>query len=522
MNDAKVDTRILSANPLPTRRSFLATAGCALASPLLGISSPLQATSVQSSSTSASKTSLASGSQTGITSATMSEQIANFIVRFSFKDLPAEVIRKAKEQIVFFFGRAFQGLPSDEGVQMREIARQMQQETGGMTVIAERFRLLPSDAAFANCSLMRGSMGRDDVIWPAGIHAGVVTLPTALALAEAKRASGRELLVALVLGYEVLGKLARAADPWQATLPHRPTNVYGSFGPITVAGSLLKLDQRRMANALGYAANLSMGIAEGGMMDHYYSLINRNGMFAAQLAEAGGAPYSRTTIEGSTGLYRSFFGEVPATLPGLISSLGSGWEILTAEQKRYPGTGQNTVAIELLLDLIKVQKLRLDQITNIDVFEVDLLEAADRKNELSSRGPFVRPVQAYSSAPYALALVLLEGDVPVARYLDNADFNDKTVARVMQKINIFFEKGHGPRYCRIEVHTTDKRKLVSQSENFVYPFPPSVWGEWLQADGKRLLPLEQLQRLEHLISNLENVDDVSKLMACVFPTGVAK
>jgi 2-methylcitrate dehydratase PrpD len=455
--------------------------------------------------------------EAGGASETISERIANFLVQTNFSDLPAGVVRKAKEQIVFFFGRAFEGLPTEEGIQLRRIAPLIQQTTGGATVIAERFRLLPNDAAFANCSLMRGSQGRDDVIWPAGIHAGVITLPTALATAEIRRSSGKEMVLALVLGYEVLGKLARASDPWRAAQPHRPTNVYGGFGPTTVAGSLLKLDRDHMANALGYAANLSKGIAEGGMMDHYYSLINRNGMLAAQLAQVGGAPYSRTTIEGQTGLYRSYFGEVPSSLTGLVNNLGSDWEILTAEQKRYPGTGQNTVAIELLLDLVKTKKLEIDQVERIDVFEVDDLEALSRKNEVSSRGPFARPVQAYSSAPYALALVLLDGDVRVERYLDDANFNDTIVARVMQKIRIFFEKGHGPRYCRLEIHTTDHRKIVREEENFRYQFPPSVWGEWLQSCGKHLLPLEQLRRLEQLIADLDHVKDVSELMACVVP-----
>jgi hypothetical protein len=91
---------------------------------------------------------------------------------------------------------------------------------------------------------------------------------------------------------------------------------------------------------------------------------------------------------------------------------------------------------------------------------------------------------------------------------------------VMQKINVTFEKGHGPRFARIEVYTTDDRKLVRETENFKYSFPRGAWANWLQADGRRRLSLEQLQRLEHLVSELENVTDVSTLMACVVPEGI--
>ena len=261
---------------------------------------------------------------------TMTERIADFIVEANFANIPPQVIQKAKEQVVYHFGIAFSGWSTKESQEMREVLRPYGQPRGA-TVIAERLRLLPSDAAFANCTLMR-STWRDDVVWPAGIHAGLMTLPTAFAIGELKRVSGREMLAAIVLGYEVLGKLGRAANSWAAPLPRRPTIIFGSFGPVTVAGRLLGLNSKSMANALGYATNLGMGVPEGGQMEHFYGLMSRNATFAAQLAELGGAPYSKSTIEGDTGLYRSFFGELPNTLNTLISNLGSGWEILGADK----------------------------------------------------------------------------------------------------------------------------------------------------------------------------------------------
>lgn len=462
-------------------------------------------------------------SQTGATTSkkTVSDQIAGFIVGARFKDLPAAVIRKAKQQIVYHFGLAFSGWATAEAGKMREVLRQIGPPKGGATVIAERIRLSASDAAFANCTLMRANW-RDDVVWPAGIHAGLMTLPTALALGEVKHASGQEMLLALVLGYEILGKLGTPVDSWAAPLPRRPTMIFGGYGPITVGGRLLKLDRQRMANALGYAANLGMGVPEGGQTDHFYGLISRNATFAAQLAEVGGAPYSKTTIEGATGLYRSYFGAVPVELQKLIGSLGSDWEILRAAQKRYPGTSQNTVASELFLDLVKEQKLTPEQILKLDAFVSYAEDSVERKNELTFRGPFRNWMDAYSSLPYVFAIVLIDGKADPARFRDDGNLNDKTIAGVMQKINITFEAGHGAvRYCRLEAYTADGRKLVRDSghsrisDNFTFPFPPSEWADWLQKDGRQLLPLEQLRRLEHLISDLENLDDVSKLMASV-------
>ncbi len=457
-------------------------------------------------------------SETGSVSVT--NDIADFIVGVRFDQIPAEVVAKAKEQIVFFFGRAFEGYGCREGIEAREALHDVGPSEYNATLIADRTRLSPSNAAFANCSFMRGSQ-RDDVIWPSGIHAGVITLPPALAMGEVNHASGQELLVALIVGYEVLGKLGGVAQAWEAAQPRRPTNIFGAYGPITVASRLLRLDRERTANALGYAANLAIGIPEGGMMDHYYSLICRNATFAAQLAEAGGVPYSTTTIEGPTGLYRSFYGTVPPGLSRAIKGLGSDWEILRAEQKRHPGTGQNTVAIELLLELMHTEKFMANDVQRIDAFQPFPKDSPVRKNAVASRGPFKKPVDAYSSLPYALAHVLLEGKVALRWYDDTADYdviNDRTVAAVMQKIFLSYEDGHSSsRYCRIEVHLRDARKFVRVAEDFVVTLPMARWDDWLQEHGRVLLNLDQLRQLGKQVEGLATLDDVGKMMSLVVP-----
>ncbi|HEX7115530.1 MAG TPA: MmgE/PrpD family protein [Steroidobacter sp.] len=447
--------------------------------------------------------------------ATISERIADYVLRARFEDLPPEVIRKAKEQIVFFFGRAFEVSFLEHGRQMRQVMQPVARERDGASVIGHRLRLAPSDAAFANSTLFGGELAKDDVHMDSTIHSGVITLPAGLSIGEVKRASGRELILAIVLGYEVLGKLGRAAIGWSAVLPRRATNIYGGFGPVTVAGRLLKLDRARMANALGYAAHLCMGLPEGSMMQHYYALISRNGTFAVQLAEAGGMPFSRTTIEGELGLYRSFFGKVPEELPQLIDSLGYS-EILGAVQKRYPGTAANTTAIELFADLLERNHLDLADIASVDA-TVAAKGAPERELEVSSHGPFVPPRKAISSLTYCLARVLLDGGIDPVRLGDESLVDHEDVVGVMRKIRVGFEPGHGTRWARLIVRTIDGRKIERESASFTFPFPPEDWGGWLRASGARLLSDEKLERLEQLITGLEHVHDISKLLDAATP-----
>lgn len=447
------------------------------------------------------------------------ERIAAFVERARFEDLPPNVIEKAKEQIVFFFSRALEGRDAYEAKQARRVVTPAEAASGA-TVIGDSVLLNAADAAFSNCSRMRGAGGRDDVTWPAGIHAGVITLPTALAIAETTHAAGRELILALVLGYEVSGKLALAADPWTARLPRRPTNVYGVFAPIAAAGRLMRLNSAQLAHAFGYAVNLAIGIPEGGMMDHYYSLVNRAGILGTQLAAAGGGPYDRFTIEGSAGLYRSFFGAVPDGLWTELDVLGKHWEILDAEQKEYPGTGQNAPSVRQALELARTERLDPAQIEQITVVEPETGDSIIRKREVMFQGPFTRPVQAYSSLPYAIALALIDGQVSLRRYPDEDHLdllNDPHVGALMRRIVLNFERGHGPRYSRIEVRLRNGRTIRRVDEQFTVNLPPAEWGVSLRQFGGGVLSNDQLREVERLMRNLEHLPDSAVLMAALRP-----
>jgi len=453
----------------------------------------------------------------------LTEKIASFVSRTRFHDLPPQVVEKTKELIVFLLGRAFEGSSSRAMSQLDAVAPSMGQPLRGRaTVIGRAYRLAPSDAAFMNCTMMRGDYGQDDLLWPAVIHAGPVTLPAALALAEVHRLSGKELITAYALAYEVMGKLGSAANPLEARPMSRGTIVYGTFGPVIAAARLLKLGEQQTTHVLGYAVNIAMGTPI--MMTHYYSFLPRNGILAAQLAAAGGAAYSRTTIEGALGLYRTFFGEVPAALPKLVDTLGSDWAILNAEPKKYFGTGNNAVPIALLDRLLRDQPMQADHVRRIDAVLPYAQYDQLRRDVIAAQGPFGETSAAYSSLPYALALLLMFGpdNVDTARwYAADADpsiVNDAAVRHVMQRIFVTFEGGHeSMRSARLEIALADGRHVRRESQHFEMPFPRNEWHTWLQRRGSAFLSDEQLQRLERRIADLENLGDVSTLMTAVVP-----
>jgi 2-methylcitrate dehydratase PrpD len=203
-----------------------------------------------------------------------------------------------------------------------------------------------------------------------------------------------------------------------------------------------------------------------------------------------------------------------------VRGLGSKWEIMSASQKRYPGTGQNTVATELLAEVMKREKLTADQIARIDVVLAFAEDSEERKKEISKIGPFASWKEAWSSLPFSMALVLAEGKVDPAKYYDKLALADPRLVDLMRRIAIRFERGHDSiRYARLEMLLKDGRKLVEDSENFAFPFPESAWADWLRADGDKFLNPEQLKSLEQQLSNLQDLADVTELMRSSTPTG---
>jgi len=92
-------------------------------------------------------------------------------------------------------------------------------------------------------------------------HAGVVVIPTALAVAEACRASGRDFITAIVAGYEVMLRIAMGLGPVSHRLRGwRSTSTTGTFGAATAAGKLLRLNLPELASALGLAGDQSAGL----------------------------------------------------------------------------------------------------------------------------------------------------------------------------------------------------------------------------------------------------------------------
>ena len=428
-------------------------------------------------------------------------RIADYICDVRFEDLSSAVVAKCKEHLIYHVGLAFSGALTANGEQGVEIARTLSGGRGDTTIIGHGLKVPMLESAFANSMFIR-ALGYDDVLFPSATHAGLLTYPVAMAVGEQQHRSGKEFMLAVVTGYEVLGKLVTEQDECRA--PRRPSMPFGPFASATVAARLMQLEPAQAANAIGYAADTAMGLKAGHEQQptHVYGWIARNAITAAIVAQAGGET-SPTILEEKYGYFNTMIGEMP-NLDAVVERLGQDPEILRATQKRYPGTAMNIVPIELVREMIAEHRLNASNVASV---ALELPEWRKTFETSTATGPYGSRTQAESSVPFQIAIMLLDGRQDNDRYeqLDNPEILDVT-----RRITVRLAPHDNERYAGVVITTTDGSVLQAEGEDFV--FPPLDGLEWLRKDGEKFLPVEQLRRFAAMVERLENIDDVGVLL----------
>jgi 2-methylcitrate dehydratase PrpD len=233
------------------------------------------------------------------------EKVAQFIVNARFEQIPSAAISVAKGAIVDGLGVAIAGSQTDTG---RIVAR-WAKEMGGVPaagVIGGGFKTAPAIAARTNGTIAH-ALDYDDVTKNTG-HPTPPLLPALLALGEAQRASGYELLEAYVVGFELESKLGNCMSRKHYAHGWHSTSIFGTMGAAATAAKLLKLDVRQTQMALGIAASEAAGLRQnfGTMTKPYHAgLAASNGVIAGTLAGQGftSAP---DILEGEFGFLRVF------------------------------------------------------------------------------------------------------------------------------------------------------------------------------------------------------------------------
>ncbi|MEC7426261.1 MAG: MmgE/PrpD family protein [Actinomycetota bacterium] len=241
--------------------------------------------------------------------------------------------------------------------------------SGNCTVIGQREATTSAMAALANGASAH-AFELDDVHEEAISHPGAVVIPAALALAEELNKSGHDLLEAIVIGYEAMGRAGIAVGPASHMLAgFHPTSMSGVFGAAAAAGRLLNFDSSKMNHALGIAASLASGTMEfassGGMAKRLHAGRAAEGGLTAALLAARGFEGSLDGLAGTYGFCRIFTDEPQLEL--LTDRLGQRWMLDEITVKPYAACSDIHPMIQATMQLRSEYQFEPGDIESIEL-----------------------------------------------------------------------------------------------------------------------------------------------------------
>jgi 2-methylcitrate dehydratase len=453
----------------------------------------------------------------------VADRLARYARALSYRRLPSAVVHEAKRRVLDSWACAFGAYGAAPCRIARRIAQSVKVATGA-TLWGTSHRTLPDLAAFANGALVRYLDFNDTYLSKEPAHPSD-NLAAILATAEAAHASGKQVLEAIVLAYEIQCRLCDAA----ALRPRGWDHVtYGPFSSALAAGKVLRLSTAQMTHAVNLAgvANIALRQTRVGDMSMWkasaFSNATRNGVFAVYLAREGMTGPS-PIFEGEKGFMKLVSG--PFDLPsfGGEGTPAAPFKIGDTYIKHYPVEYHAQTAVEAAL-LLRQELLDAEgreawrRIRQVDIASYDVAIEIIGKDE-EKWHPRTRET-ADHSFPYCVAAALLDGTV-TWRSFDEKRLRDGKLLDLMGKVRVVQAPDFVGRYpsampTRLTVRT-DAGKEYAKQVDVPLGHPRNAMSDREVEDKFRRLASGQLsaariQRLIDAVWTLDRCPDVAALM----------
>src|SRR5213596_730725 len=212
--------------------------------------------------------------------ASLSRQLAQWVVGLRYDDLPPAVVDRAKGVTLHSLASVLLGSQSRDGQQAVQLITA--EEAGvrnGATIMVHGSRVTKGGAAFANAEMAMAGGKLDS--FRMLTHPGTSIVPGAFVAAETAGASGRDFLTGLAAGYEVMERMAADFIPTVMARGFHAGPVFGIFGAAVAAAKIMGFDEDQLHNAIGLSVNLAGGNLESGGLREGAAV--RNAMLAVAL-----------------------------------------------------------------------------------------------------------------------------------------------------------------------------------------------------------------------------------------------
>ena len=300
----------------------------------------------------------------------------------------------------------------------------------------------------------------DDLHRQSVVHPGCVVIPTVLSLALREGLSGRELLEAVLRGFEACTRIGNSVGPTHYKIWHN-TATCGTFGAAYAAGTILGLSKSQLRDALGNAGTQSSGLWEfvesGTMSKHLHAgRAGQSGVIAADLARYGlsGSP---TILEGKRGFYAACCPD--ANPEALLSNPEGKWQLHHTSIKPWPCCRHTHPAIDAALEISNQLKGEVPESIELGVTQA-ALDVCDQPAPESL-------YDAKFSLQHCVSIALLDGKVGFDSFdSEKCERTSAMSSKIMLKLNEEIESAYPEAWgAQVKVKLTNGKELSIRREH---------------------------------------------------------
>jgi 2-methylcitrate dehydratase len=453
---------------------------------------------------------------------TVARKLANYARGLTFEDLPSEVVQQTKRLLIDALGCCIGAFEADAS----KIVHSLVEDLGGpaeSTVIGSGLRTNCLNATLVNGLMVRYLDYNDLYVVPAGKwYVGVHpsdSIPGILAVGERMNSSGKDVITAIVLSYELSARFCHGATNPPLSKLGWNADTRGVYTMPLVAGKLLGLAEEQLANAVGISGchGMILGILDTAAEEYSmtknirYPLTAHGGILAALLAKRGFTGPT-TVIEGADGFNEtvmkgSFEFEKFTDLDGPFYIMDTGFKALCA-------VGAVQGHLNATVELVNKHAIKPEDVDRVRV--IAGTRPIEHTGDPAKKYPTNKETADHSSY-YLTAIAIVDRIVGPEQY-QPWKYKDSRVLELIDKITLEIdpEMDKLPRSGMSEITTKDGKRHALRID---YPkgdpknsMSDKELEDKFKSMASKFMSAEQMERVIETIYQLEGLDNVGNLM----------
>jgi 2-methylcitrate dehydratase PrpD len=452
--------------------------------------------------------------------------IAEKICSFDGRNATELALHRARTSIIDTIGVTLAGIP-ERCTSVLLKTPGVADSPGCSLILGTNRRTSALDATLVNGTASH-ALDFDDFSGILGGHQSVPLVAALFALGEERKKSGKEVLLAYLVGVETEIRLARAATYHHYDKGWHPTSTLGTIGAAAATAYLLGLDTHKTAMALSIAPSLSSGLkANFGTPTKplHVGQCGRNGLFAALLAE-GGYDANPGVFEHHQGFFNVFNGPGRFDLDQALDDWGNPLEVEhpSIGLKQFPCCGSTHPAIMAMLTLVRDKGVSRERVRQIEV-----LPHTRRLRHTNTPKPET-PLQAKFSVQYVVARALVDGAVRM-KHFEGEAHQDTEIRRLLELTEArphpdMADDSAEQWGAEVIVTLSDGQKVSHRIDNMVGRGGDNAMSraellEKFTDCAARVLPHRQIEHLFEQLETLDTVEDVNHITQLASTDNVA-